>query len=148
MSAQITVYMVYLATAIGLTWALAATLYRNGAVFLGEVFEDDPAVGRAINNLLVTGFFMLNLGYAFLIFRSNPAATNLEAVELLVTKLGLLLGSLGLIHFVNMAIIWKVRKRASWDATPPVQPTSFVPPPPRMTPPPVAAGWPFDEAVV
>lgn len=135
MSAQITIYMIYLATAIGLTWALAATLYKNGAVFLDEVFQGEPGVGRAVNNLLVTGFFMLNLGYAFLIFRSNPAATNLEAVELLVTKLGMLLGSLGLIHFVNMAIIWKVRKRASFDAAPPVPPTSFVPPPPTMTPP-------------
>jgi len=139
MSAQITVYMIYLVTAVALTWTLAATLYKNGAVFLREVFEEEPATGQAINNLLVTGFFMLNLGYALLIFRSNAAATNLEAVELLVTKLGLLLGSLGLIHFINMAIIWKVRKRASWDTAPPVPPTSFVPPPPRMTPAPVAA---------
>jgi len=136
MSSQITVYMIYLGTAIALTWGLAAMLYKNGAVFLDEVFQKDPRVGRALNNLLVTGFFMLNLGYAFLIFRSNPAANNLEAVELLVTKLGLLLGSLGVIHFVNMAIIWSVRRRAQWDATPPVPPTSFVPPPPRMTPPP------------
>lgn len=133
MSAQINIYMIYLITAIVLTWGLAATLFKNGSVFLDEVFEDQPNVGRAINSLLVTGFFMLNLGYAFLIFRSNPATTNLEAVEGLVTKLGLLLGSLGVIHFINMGIIWGIRKRAKWEQTPPVAPTTFVPPPPKPT---------------
>ncbi len=73
----------------------------------------------------------LNLGYAFMIFRTADTATAVETTENLVTKLGVLLLSLGVIHFVNIAVFWKLRRRSEepWDL-PPVQATTLVPPPP------------------
>ena len=108
-------YAVYAAAAIGLTGVLARTLFRNGEVFLAAVFEDDQPMAKAINHLLVIGFYMLNLGYAFLLFRTNGAATALDATEHLVTRLGMLLVSLGVIHFVNMFVFWLIKKNG--DAT-------------------------------
>jgi len=87
-------------------------------------------MAKAVNQLLVVGFYMLNLGYAFLIFQTNGASTGLEATENLVTKLGLLLVSLGVIHFVNMAVFWKIKRSGEMDRYVPAVPTTFVPPPP------------------
>lgn len=128
-------YGIYSAAAIGLTTLLARTLSKNGAVFLSQVFSE-AAIAKAVNQLLVIGFYMLNLGYAFLIFKTNGADTGLEATENLITKLGLLLVSLGLIHFVNMAVFWKIKKSGERVRyVPPTQanftpPTNFTPPPP------------------
>lgn len=130
MNYQIWTYLIYSAAAIGLTAILARTLFANGAVFLADVFEDKPGMAKAVNQLLVVGFYMLNLGYAFLIFQTNGSNTGLEATENLVTKLGLLLVSLGVIHFVNMAVFWKIKRSGEMDKYVPAVPTTFVPPPP------------------
>jgi len=123
-------YVIYAAAAIGLTGALARTLFSNGAIFLESVF-DDPGLARAVNRMLVVGFYMLNLGYAFLIFKTDSAATALQATENLVTKIGLLLISLGVIHFANMAVIWRIKRNSQAAYQVPAQPTRMVPPPPQ-----------------
>lgn len=123
-------HVAYGVTAVGLTLVLARTLFRHGALFLESVFEDNARMANAVNRLLVTGFYMLNLGYALLLFRSNEAVTALEATEVLVSKLGVLLVSLGIIHFVNMAVFWKIRRASDARNYTPAMPTVRMPPPP------------------
>ena len=118
-------YIVYGAVSVGLTIWLARTLFAHGAIFLEDVFDERPGMANSVNRLLVTGFYMLNLGYAFLILRSNVAPDALGAVETLITKLGILLVSLGVIHFVNMAVFWWIRNHRTKPQLPP-----YLPPPP------------------
>ena len=123
MDPLIVIYVLYGMAAIGLTVWLAKTLFSNGAVFLGGVFKDNHELAEALNRLLVTGFYMLNLGYAFLIFKTNGRPVGaVESIELLVNKMGILLVSLGLIHFLNMIVFWRLR-RGSDRRTPPALPT-------------------------
>ena len=130
MESAIWPYAIYAFCSIGLTVGLARTLFRNGQVFLAELFPNDAKIAQAINSLLVTGFFMLNLGYALLIFKTVDSNTALQATENLVTKLGLLLVSLGVIHFINMAVFWKIKRGGERDKYIPAVPSTFVPPPP------------------
>ncbi len=125
-------YVLYTAAAIGLTAVLARTLFHTGKVFLKEVFNDNEAVATAVNTLLVMGFYMLNLGYAFLIFRTDEAASSIGAIENLVLKLGALLVSLGVIHFVNMAVFWRIRRNAMDATRVPASFTAMVQPPPPV----------------
>lgn len=123
MNSLIVIYVLYGLAAIGLTVWLAKTLFSNGAVFLEGVFKDNHELAEALNRLLVTGFYMLNLGYAFLIFKTNGRPVGaVESIELLVNKMGVLLVSLGLIHFLNMIVFWRLRK-GSDRRTPPALPT-------------------------
>jgi hypothetical protein len=126
---QLWSYLVYVVVAVGLTVWLAATLFRNGALFLEDVFTDRPAMAQAVNRLLVTGFYMLNLGWAFLIIRSDRPVDGVQAVELLAAKLGLLLFSLGVIHFLNLWAFSRIRRGRRAEQVPPVQAT-FAPPQP------------------
>jgi hypothetical protein len=48
----ITIWLLYV-TSIGLTFFLARTLFRNGAVFLQSLFHGNPELARAVNVLLV-----------------------------------------------------------------------------------------------
>ena len=123
-------YGVYTAAALVLTGVLARTLTRNGKVFLADVFDSDE-LADAVNHLLVVGFYMLQLGYAFMIFRTKETADALEATRLLVNNLGILLLSLGLIHFVNVIVFWRLRNRTEpGNEFPPINTTSVVAPPP------------------
>lgn len=115
----IPVYVVYATVSIGLIVWLARTLHDHGAVFLEGVFDDNPKMAEAVNRLLVTGFYMLNLGYAALLLQANAAGDAVSAVEVLVRKLGILLVSLGVLHFVNLYVFNRIRRRAGAAVLPP-----------------------------
>ncbi|HMR10750.1 MAG TPA: hypothetical protein PKA88_33460 [Polyangiaceae bacterium] len=117
------VYGVYAVIALVLTIWLARTLFQNGAVFLADVFADKPALAEAVNRLLVVGFYLFNFGYACLLLKSYDAPTVVSAIELLATKLGWLLVSLATMHFFNMYLFHRIRRRAlAADLPPPVLP--------------------------
>ena len=123
-------YAIYAICAVSLTVGLALILHRHGKVFLSELFPENVRIANAINSLLVTGFFMLNTGYAFLISRTELTTDQFLATENLIQKLGVLLLSLGIIHFVNMAVFWKIRRNITETAGVPVPFNTMVPPPP------------------
>ncbi|MFT7599758.1 MAG: hypothetical protein ACI8TP_002694 [Acidimicrobiales bacterium] len=119
-------YLAYAALAVGLVVFLARTLYRNGEVFLRDVFEEAD-MARSVNHLLVVGFYLLNLGYALLLYEvPADGATLTFAFNGLVSKLGALLLSLGVIHLVNMFVFWKIRTHRDRRVA------DFQPPPPTL----------------
>jgi hypothetical protein len=120
----IAVYLTYMGVAVGLTMWLARTLSANGAIFLEDVFKDRPGLASSVNRLLVTGFYMLNLGYAFYILRAGDKGLDaFGAVQFLVNRLALLLVTLALIHFVNVAVFWRIRGHGEQRSLPiPVAP--------------------------
>jgi hypothetical protein len=118
---------------------LARTLFRNGALFLRDVFPDRPEMAEAVNHLLVTGFAMVNVGYGFFMMKSDGAASATQAFEVLARKLGILLVSLAAVHFVNLVVFHKLgARRRQTELNPPVAPQrivrdavgGFAPPPP------------------
>lgn len=113
------VYVAYATIAVPLTIYLARTLFKHGAVFLEDVFADKPKLADAVNRLLVVGFYLLNLGYAALIMKSRGGDTVVEAVEVLAWKLGALLLSLGAVHFFNLYVFYRIRRRSQIAVLPP-----------------------------
>ncbi|MBV8761242.1 MAG: hypothetical protein JO257_28350 [Deltaproteobacteria bacterium] len=100
----------YAAIAVGLTIWLARALSRHGEVFLDTVF-DNPKVVHAVNQLLVIGFYLVNLGWAFLLAKGGGAVqTSADAIGLLVDKLGLLLLLLGVAHLCNLYVFHRIKK--------------------------------------
>ena len=116
------VYLTYGVTAVGLITWLARTLYANGALFLEEVFPAREQLAGAVNRLLVTGFVMLNLGWAALLLRAGRPVDAAAAVEALALRLGLLLITLAVLHFVNLAVLAAVRTMQRRRQDVPVRP--------------------------
>lgn len=75
MDIKVWMYLIYLVISIGLTIWVASTLSRNGLVFLEEVFEDNR-LSRAVNSLLVVGFYLLNLGYVSVAMKHSGGCTR------------------------------------------------------------------------
>jgi hypothetical protein len=120
----ISVYAAYGAASIALTCFLARTLFRNGAVFLEDVFADNPRMAASVNHLLVVGFYLLNLGYALIMLKAGAGViTATDAIETLARKLGALLLALGAVHMANLYVFHRIRRRGQLRlAPPPVKP--------------------------
>jgi hypothetical protein len=114
------VYLLYAAASLAITVWLARTLFKNGEVFLEEVFADNPRLAGSVNHLLVVGFYLLNLGYAFLTLKAgHDVFTLAEAIETLAMKLGSLLLVLGALHMTNLYIFQRIRRRGRIRLAPP-----------------------------
>jgi len=113
-------YATYSLASVLLTVFLARTLFKNGQVFLEDVFPGNPRMAGAVNQLLVVGFYLLNLGYAFLTLQTqNDVVSALGAFEVLSSKLGRLLVSLGIVHFFNLFVLQRMRRHGQLHIAPP-----------------------------
>lgn len=124
----VTAYLVYLAVSVVLTVWVASTLSKNGVVFLVDSFLGNRELADSVNHLLVVGFYLVNLGYVLLALRApvRPESVR-EVIELLSSKLGVVMLVLGAMHFTNLIVFTKMRKRATLRyQPPPVAPQQFV----------------------
>ena len=127
----LTTYVVYLIISICLTIWVARTLHKNGRVFLVDSFLGNEQLADSVNHLLVVGFYLINIGYVTLALKYGAAAASAqEAMETLSTKIGLVLLVLGGMHFFNLAVFTRMRKRALNQRPPPVMPPHGIAPPP------------------
>jgi hypothetical protein len=128
-------YVVYLLITVPLTIWVASTLSRNGRVFLEDVFAGDDALANAVNKLLVVGFYLLNLGFVVLFLRISDPVQELGGLfDTLSIKVGVVMLTLGVLHFFNVYVFNAIRRRSRMEnlRSAPVPPQSFIPPTPAF----------------
>ena len=106
-------YGLYVFITIGLTIWVARTLFRNGKLFLIDIFHGNQPLAQAVNNLLLVGFYLVNLGYAIYTLKViDQVNETRQVIEILSTKIGAIILILGGMHFFNMFVFFRLRKRA------------------------------------
>jgi len=108
-------YMIYLPVAIVLTWYVARTLFKNGKVFMLDIFNGRHEIAMSTNRLFEVGFYLLNLGFALLILEINHNGTRLsdqEMIEVLSQKIGGFSIYLGVILLFNLFMFFRGKKAA------------------------------------
>src|SRR5262244_467697 len=118
-----TTYLCYLAISIALTIWVARTLSKNGRVSLVNSFASDERLADSVNHLLVVGFYLINIGYVALALKERIAPTDVrEVLETISRKIGVVMLVLGVMHFFNLFVFSKMRRRALLQAVPPPVP--------------------------
>ena len=128
--ATIWTYLAYLVISVVLTVWVARTLHKNGRIFLVDSFLGNEPLADSVNHLLVVGFYLVNIGFVTLALRYGDKATNVQTLlEILSSKVGLVLVVLGIMHFFNLYVFAKLRRRAvQHRPTPPVVPQGYANP--------------------
>src|SRR5215471_7953020 len=121
-TANLWMYGFYLAVSVALTVWVARTLHKNGRVFLVDSFLGNEPLADSVNHLLVVGFYLVNIGFVTLALKYGDKAGDAQtALEILSTKVGLVLVVLGIMHFFNLFVFAKLRRRGL-KPTPPMIP--------------------------
>lgn len=106
-----TAYLIYLPVVIVLTWYVAHTLFKNSKVFMLEIFHGKEVIASSTNKLFETGFYLLNLGFAFLIMEiASDITDNRTLLELLTAKIGGFCIYLGIMLFFNLYLFFRGKK--------------------------------------
>ena len=106
-------YIAYIILTLILTFWVGKTLFVNGKIFLMDIFKNDELLVNSINKLLLIGFYLINFGYALrnLIERSQVNSA-VQSVEMLSRKVGLIIITLGIMHFLNLFVLFAMRSRS------------------------------------
>jgi hypothetical protein len=111
-------YLSYLAISIAITVWVARTLHHSGRIFLLDALHGNAPLADSVNQLLVVGFYLINVGYIALALKTaNPLTNFRQVIELESAKIGVVLLILGAMHFFNMFILARMRRRATAVAT-------------------------------
>lgn len=112
-------YLVYLPVVTLLTLFVARSLFKNGRVFILDIFRGRTDIADSTNRLFEVGFYLINIGFALRIMEvdgywsDNPFDTNQEVVETLAGKIGGFAIYLGIMLFLNLFLFMRGRNRSN-----------------------------------
>ena len=88
-------------------------------------FRDDEEMADSVNHLLVVGFYLINIGFVALYLKVTQVVQDAQDVfEALAGKIGIVLLALGVMHFLNIFLFTRNRKKHILEqAAPPVLPS-------------------------
>lgn len=115
MNSSITVlaYCIYLPMVIALTLFVAKALFKNGKIFMLDIFHGQEEIATATNKLFEVGFYLMNIGFALLILKISFIPNGAQSVmEILSYKLGGFSIYLGIMLFTNLYLFFRGRKKS------------------------------------
>lgn len=100
-------YIFYLLLTWFITVHVGLLFYRNGRVYILHLLHGEVKLTDMINRVLLTGYYLLNLGYAALMLRTwQTVNTPGEVFVSVLAMTGKIMLILAVIHFFNMAVIY------------------------------------------
>lgn len=109
----VSAYFIYLPVALVLTWYVAYTLFKNGLVFMRDIFSGREEIAVATNSLFKIGFYLLNIGFALYILKINTELSGTQdTIEVLSYKIGGFSIYLGIMLFFNLYMFFRGKRAA------------------------------------
>ncbi|MCY1479058.1 hypothetical protein D3C87_298140 [compost metagenome] len=106
-------YTIYLPIALFLTYFVSKTLFKNGKIFMLDIFKGREEIADATNRLFETGFYLLNIGFALMILKIDLYKDNYQGlIEALSYKIGGFSIYLGIMLFFNLYFFFRGKRKA------------------------------------
>jgi hypothetical protein len=110
MNLNIIAYLVYMAITYIITVQIGLVCFRNGIHFIRLELIDEQ-VSDAVNRILLTGYYLVNLGYAsMMLFYWEKINSVYMLINSIAYKTGTIIIVLGILHYINMSVIYFARK--------------------------------------
>ncbi|MES2590948.1 MAG: hypothetical protein V4608_03600 [Bacteroidota bacterium] len=90
---------------------VGSTLFKSGCPFLIEIFGGNKAIADAVNKVLISGYYLVNIGYIVITLKVWDNIGSLQQmIGLLGFKIGLISITLGVMHISNFIILMGISK--------------------------------------
>ena len=108
----LTAYLIYLPVAILMTIVVSHQLFKNGKIFMLDIFHKKEDIAYATNSLFKIGFYLLNIGFALLIIHMNEIISKEGMILSLSTKIGGFSIYLGIMLMLNLFLFMRGRRKS------------------------------------
>lgn len=120
-------HLSFLTLSLITTFWVGRTLFKNGAVFLVDAFLGKELLADSVNRLLLVGFYLVNGGWVVRSLRGVMEPQSVaQLLENVATNYGTVLLTLGAMHFGNLYVLSRMRRRGiSERKSAPVEPDAY-----------------------
>jgi hypothetical protein len=106
MNYNILTYIFYLLITLYVVLYVGNVLYHNGRLFLVNTFKGNTTIADAVNKVLLAGYYLINTGYTIMVLKVWDRVDTLEEMmNVLSTKAGLIILTLGIMHIMNVILL-------------------------------------------
>ena len=82
--------------------------YNNGNVFVSALIPDHEDLCHKANQILLVGYYLLNLGYcAMTLISWEKIVTLNQLVEVIALKSAVIIGTIAIMHYLNIFVLTK-----------------------------------------
>jgi len=105
MTYNLIAYLIYLSATFFITVRVGWMCYKNGAIFIYQIIQEDELT-MLLNKFLLMGYYLMNLGYmAVSIYFWEQIGSFLEMINIVSQRIGLIVLMLAGMHYFNMIFI-------------------------------------------
>lgn len=108
-------YALFFPAMVGIAVYVAQVCHRNGRLWMLRIFDNEAHFVDAVNNILLVGCYVVNIGYIALVLSLwEPVTTVPQMLGVLSQRIALILFTLAGLHYQNIAVllIWsRVKQR-------------------------------------
>lgn len=116
MNLNLITYTLYFSLMAIIILKVGWSFFKHGALYLYDLMGKQTA--DALNRLLLVGYYLINLGFVAATLGFWPEIENwIEAMEMLAKNMGMLMISLGGMHFFNMAWVQLLKTKNTLNTT-------------------------------
>ena len=89
-------------------------LHSAGRPFVRAAFGENNLKADQTNNLLLIGYYLVNIGYSLMQVGKLGRVDDLNSMlEVLSHQLGSLVILLGILHYINMFVLWYYKRKVN-----------------------------------
>jgi hypothetical protein len=108
MNLNIIGYILYLIITIFIIIKVGKICYRNGNVFVAELIPDHEDLCQKINQVLLLGYYLLNIGYCAITLISWEKILSInQLIEVIAIKTAVIIFLISALHYMNIIILTK-----------------------------------------
>ena len=112
MSPTVLAYLIYLVGMLPIIMAVGHKLHRHGRLFLLGLFAENAAIADRVNDLLLVGYYLVNIAVLLILMRACQSLTTYAAaIEFTITRAGLVTIFLGALHLVDVFTLMTIARR-------------------------------------
>jgi vacuolar-type H+-ATPase subunit I/STV1 len=116
-SLNILSYLIYISLTTVITFIVGNSLHKTGKVFLSHLFTKELDVMLTVNNILLIGYYLLNIGFALYTMNNWDKITTVsQLIQDTGYHISIILMTLGIIHYFNITallITAKIKNKTS-----------------------------------
>ena len=106
MNLNILGYIIYLTITIFIIIKVGKICYRNGNIFVSELIPDHEDLCQKVNQILLLGYYLLNIGYcAMTLIQWENIEILSELIEAIALRTATIISIISILHYINIYII-------------------------------------------
>lgn len=112
MNLNIIGYTIYLLITTIIIIKVGKICYKNGNVYVAQLIPEHENLCLKINQILLVGYYLLNLGYCAMTLISWETIYNInQLVEVIAYKSAIIICTIAIMHYINIIILTKYIKK-------------------------------------